>query len=97
MINENQMQTLLEFGTGDIAISNGYSIKNNHFRSLLTFSNQSPRNIGDISDISGGEELQLKDFPVAMIFNKVESIDVLIEALLEAKEMILEYNNESDD
>ena len=52
---------------------------------IVIFYNQEVRKIGDLGDIKAGEEVDINDFPVIMKFYRKESIDVVIEALLEAK------------
>ena len=55
---------------------------------FVTFCNQEPREIGKIGDVKLGEEYDIDDFPVVMKFNKKESIDVVIKALLGAKKLM---------
>lgn len=86
MINRNTEQTDLEFGTGDICVTGGHYVGENDEKfGLVTFSNQSERGIGTLGDIVIGGEYKLKDFEVIMTFGKVESIDVVIRALEDAK------------
>ena len=90
MINKDEKQTKLAFGTGDICITSGRFLNDDEFIGVVTFNNQSPREINSIGDIKAGQEYKLSDFPVIMTFTKTESIDVLINTLEQAKaEMLL--------
>ena len=85
MIKQLEHQTKMEFGIGDIGFNAG-SIKEDDAKvGVIIFYNQEARNIGDVGDIRAGEEVNINDFPVIMKFYRKESIDVVIEALLEAK------------
>ena len=85
MIKQLEHQTKMEFGIGDIGFNAG-SIKEDDAKvGVIIFYNQEARNIGDVGDIRAGEEVNINDFPVIMKFYRKESIDVIIEALLEAK------------
>lgn len=87
MINKDDKQTDLEFGTGDICINSGFYLDGESRKiGLITFSNQSPREIGIEGDIKVGQECKVGDFPVIMTFIKKESIDVLVKSLLEVKD-----------
>ena len=90
MIIKNGEQVDLEFGNGDICISSGHYLdeKDNKV-GLVLFINQASREIGSKGMIVAGKQYKLGDFPVIMTFTKTESIDVLINALLEAKEEML--------
>lgn len=89
MINIDKTQACLEFGTGDIGITSGcIKSRSGEKVGVVAFSNQSPREIGALGDVKPGQECNLGDFPVTMCFHKKESIDVVIQALLNAKEHI---------
>lgn len=88
MIKHFEDRVELVFGTGDIGINAGVFDDARVIGpvGLLIFYNQEARNIGDVADIKAGTTVAFEDFPVVMKFNKVESIDVLIESLNEAKQ-----------
>ena len=86
MIKKLEHQTKMEFGTGDIGVNAGAIKEDDDKVGVIIFYNQEPRNIGDTGDIKAGEEVDINDFPVIMKFYRKESIDVIIEALLKAKE-----------
>ena len=89
MIKTDETQTNLEFGTGDIGITSGsFSGECGENVGTITFRNQAPREIGTVGDTKVGQEYRLGDFPVIMTFYKKESIDVVIRALLDAKEQM---------
>ena len=94
MIKINTKQTDLKFGTGDICVTGGYFLDEKLEKNgLVTFANQSAREIGtlgDIGDIVIGGNYKLKDFVVIMTFKKVESIDIVIRALEDAKREMTE-------
>ena len=85
MIKNLEHQVKMEFGTGDIGFNAGTIKEDDDKVGVIIFYNQEPRNIGDTGDIKAGEEVDINDFPVIMKFYRKESIDVVIEALLEAK------------
>ncbi len=85
MIKNLEHQVKMEFGTGDIGFNAGVIKEDDNKVGIIIFYNQEPRNIGDIGDIKAGTEVDINDFPVVMKFYRKESIDVVIEALLEAK------------
>jgi hypothetical protein len=78
----------LEFGYGDIQVSPAL-LKTDEIIGAVCFFNQEPRQIGAIKDHSPNEERTIEETPVRMIFEKVESIDVVIWALEEAKKYML--------
>jgi len=87
MINKDNKQVDLEFGKGDICVNPGHYVDGENKKvGIVAFSNQSPREIGRVGDIKAHQEYKVGDFPVIMTFNKKESIDVVVQALLEAKE-----------
>lgn len=85
MIKNLEHQVKMEFGTGDIGFNAGAIKEDDNKVGIIIFYNQESRNIGDIGDIKAGREVDINDFPVVMKFYRKESIDVVIEALLEAK------------
>jgi len=102
MINERFSQTELQFGKGNIRINSGtYINESNNKVGIVAFMNETPREIGDEGDIKVSEEYNVEDFPIVMTFIKTESIDVIIEALLDTKKQMnkktfcVECNNET--
>ena len=85
MIKKLEHQTKMEFGTGDIGFNAGAIKEEDENVGIVIFYNQEARKIGDLGDIKAGEKVDINDFPVIMKFYRKESIDVVIEALLEAK------------
>lgn len=95
MINKNEKQIELEFGKGDICIAGGYfENEKNEKVGLVTFIEQEPRKIGEVGITTPNEKHKVGDFPVIMTFNKVESIDVVIEQLEQAKYEMLGVSKE---
>lgn len=85
-ISDEKPNAILEFGTGDICIASGY-IEDEGY-GIVGFVNQTAREIGEVGDIKAGRH-EVEEFEVMMEFSKVESIDVLIEKLKEAKGYML--------
>lgn len=85
MIKNLKHQTKMEFGTGDIGFNAGAIKEEDERVGIVIFYNQEAREIGDTGDIKAGEEVDINDFPVVMKFYRKGSIDVVVEALLEAK------------
>lgn len=91
MIRIDKTKTTMTFGSGDIGVNSGSINKTG----IIVFHNQSARPVGTPGDIKAGTIVDLEKFEgVIMEFNKVESIDVVIEALLEAKEAMKEGEDE---
>lgn len=76
----------LEFGSGDIKVSPAL-LKTDEIIGAVCFFNHEPREIGLHEDKS--EEVSIEDTPVRMTFEKIESIDVVIWALEQAKKYMI--------
>jgi hypothetical protein len=76
-------QVVITFGKGDICVNGGDSSQSEV--GIVLLNNQSPRDIGSVGKLLKGQEYEHKDMDVVIEFTKVESIDVLIRALEEAK------------
>lgn len=85
MIKKIGNQVEMQFGTGDIGFNAGAIKEDDDKVGVVVFYNQEPREIGSAGDIKAGTTVNINDFPVIMTFHKKESIDVVIEALIEAK------------
>jgi len=83
MIKNN---VILEFGTGDINLISAISVVDGV--GMVGFRNQEPREIGTVGDST--EFIEMTELPILMAFNKIESIDVVIDSLKEVKELMLE-------
>lgn len=93
MIKTNNNRKILEFGKGDIHIQAGATEKGDKLLGLVVFNSQNPpRQIGNNPEWEKGhsEEVELETYEVVMIFEKVESIDVLINNLNHAKEKMID-------
>ena len=89
MINIDNEKAIMKFGTGDIGF-NTYVRTDTEEKGII-FYNQEPRNIGVEGDFKANTFIDKNDFPVQMIFTKIESVDVVIEALEDLKELM--YKN----
>lgn len=78
-------QTIVQFGTGDINIIPG--ILKEEEIGIICLRNQQARKIG----LNNGDTppKDITEIPIVLQFNKTESIDVLVHALKETKEMML--------
>ncbi|WP_440109964.1 hypothetical protein [Paenibacillus sp. QZ-Y1] len=81
-------QTQIEFGTGDINVSPGL-LQLDYPCGVIAFQ---PKESGQIGERKKNETIVASpaETPVRMTFDKVESIDVVIRALKEAKRMMKE-------
>lgn len=86
MIKTLENQVTMQFGTGDIGVNPCY--EKDGKTGALIFYNQTSREIGSEGDVKAGAKIDINDFPVVMVFNKKESIDVLINALNEVKNLM---------
>jgi len=78
--------TFLEFGKGDIAVTNGKN--KNHV--AVVFKNQQPREVGALGDLLKGQTTD-ETFPdIVMVFDNENSIDVVIRKLQAAKDELHE-------
>lgn len=78
-------QTIIQFGTGDINIIPG--ILKEEEIGIICLRNQKAREIG----LNNGDKPPINtiEIPIILQFDKTESIDVLIHALKETKEMMI--------
>lgn len=79
----------LEFGYGDIEVAPGLLDSTKIIGAVCFFQSESTKRIGERSEIVTSE---LEDTDVRFLFNNVESIDVVIAALEEAKKIMLIHN-----
>lgn len=92
MIKIDNEKAKMEFGSGDIGF-NTYFRTDTEEKGLI-FYNQEPREIGAEGDLKANTFIDREDFPVQMIFRKAESIDVVIEALNDLKDIFKKANTE---
>lgn len=83
----------LEFGYGDIKVSPAL-LKTDVIIGAVCFFNQVPHPIGEYEKHTPNEEKKIEETPVRMIFEKVESIDVVIWALEQAKKFMINGTTE---
>lgn len=72
-------------GNGDICVIAG----NIEDVGVVAFYPQEPRPIGSAGAIRADNPCDLDEFPLVMTFSNVESLDVVIEALQEVKELMI--------
>ena len=93
MIYRNEDGTnVLQFGTGDIEVGNGFMDDVDVFNPCVIFVEQEERPIGEIGQVSeklDGECTLRSDAHTMFIFTDVRSIDVVIDHLQQAKEGML--------
>lgn len=78
--------TQLVFGVGDISIQIGYK----KFKSpgIVQFIEVDPKPIGTPLKLGTNEKVKMDEAPVTLIFNQIESIDVLINQLSKLREVM---------
>jgi hypothetical protein len=79
----------LEFGSGDINVAQGL-IEGDNVLGVVCFSQKEPAPIGSRGLYDKYQKVEMTETPVRMVFEKVESIDVIIEALQETKRYMLQ-------
>lgn len=79
---------ILHFGHGDIAVCNGRNAEKD-YEDEICFIRQEPHRIGESGDGLIGQVTDAVDCPVRFIFDKVESLDVVIEELGKLREKIM--------
>ena len=77
--------TIAEFGTGDILIGTG-SANNIGF---CSFKNQEVHPIGWVNEDVLGTDMRVSNIDFLMVFNKIESLDVLIEELTKMRSKLI--------
>ena len=84
-----EIETIMEFGTGDIAVT---GFRNSESKLTgISFENQKAVKIGTRDASTNGSKLSDSNSNVLMVFNKVESIEVVERALKEAKIRLKNY------
>ncbi|MGE7020399.1 hypothetical protein [Solibacillus cecembensis] len=81
IVNNNNLQVI--FGTGDIAIKIGCKGKTNP--SVMQFVEVEKSRIGQHVEIGSNEKMKVDEAPIALVFNKIESLDVVINQLLKLR------------
>ena len=88
----------LEFGSGDIEVAPGLLTADDIVGAVCFFQRETPNPIGEKSDyFKPYQVVDLKDTPVRMLFEKVESIDVVIRALEQAKKFMINKQITNED
>ncbi|WP_010276469.1 hypothetical protein [Paenibacillus senegalensis] len=93
-IIKNNEYTQLEFGHGDIDVAPALLKQDDIVGAVCFFNRTTANKIGEHVDYEPNLEVDLKDTPVRMTFEKVESIDVVIKMLKETKRMMIEKSLE---
>jgi hypothetical protein len=71
---------VLHFGHGDITVGSGRNIEKD-YEDELCFVRQAPHKIGEQNEEVIGRATDAIDCPVRFVFDKIESLDVVIEEL----------------
>lgn len=80
----------LEFGSGDIEVMPGLIEDDFSVGAVCFMQKQSATPIGTHTDYQPNKVAQIEDTPVRMVFKKVESIDVVIRSLQEARKYMID-------
>jgi hypothetical protein len=91
-IYEAQGSLILHFGEGDISISNGRNAEKD-FEDELCFTAQPAHRIGEENTEIVGKNTKEVGTAVRMVFEKLESLDVLIEQAMILREKMLRRAN----
>lgn len=79
---------LVEFGKGDVAVMDGI----NEYHACVMFKNASPGEIGAADTYIKGQTSDEIGPELIMVFNKIESIDVVIGKLKLCKRSLIKLN-----
>jgi hypothetical protein len=79
----------IEFGVGDINVASGL-LKSDDVLGVVCFSQKDPGHIGSPGVYEKYQEVDMIETPVRLVFEKVESIEVLIKSLQEAKRYMIQ-------
>jgi hypothetical protein len=76
---------VLHFGHGDIAVCNGRNVEKAH-EDEICFVRQEAHSIGESADAElAGQSTDKIDCPVRLVFDKLESLDVVVDELLKLR------------
>lgn len=78
ILNENNLQVV--FGSGDIEIKTG--CRGEVYPGVMQFVKVDSSLIGQRMNIGTNEKMKIDEAPVSLVFNKIESLDVVINQLL---------------
>lgn len=97
IINFDNDTVQLEFGYGDIEVAHGLLDTEDTLGAVCFFPQETPMEIGAHRDYTDPPRtVNREDTPVRMVFTKTESIDVVLWALMRAKEQMIQKNSEKD-
>jgi hypothetical protein len=92
-IYEAASSLILHFGHGDIAVCNGRNVEKD-YEDEIVFVRQEPHEIGASGDELIGKATEAIDCPVRFIFDKVESLDVVMDELGKLRKKMVARNNQ---
>ncbi|MFJ7951512.1 hypothetical protein ACIQZG_08290 [Lysinibacillus sp. NPDC096418] len=79
----NEINTQVVFGTGDIAVQTG--CRGQKSLGVMQFTEVEPLPIGQHLEIGTNEKIRIGNAPITLVFNKIESLDVVINQLLKLR------------
>lgn len=79
----------LEFGYGDIEVAAGLLQAEDIVGTVLFWNNGEQNEIGAYHEYGEDKVMGIEETPVRMLFTKIESIDVVIDALEKSKKMMI--------
>lgn len=79
----------LEFGYGDIEVAAGLLQSDDTVGTVLFWNNEKRNEIGAYHEYGEDKAMSVEETPVRMLFTKIESIDVVIDALEKSKQKML--------
>lgn len=80
----------LEFGYGDIEVGAGLLQSDDAVGTVCFWNNDGGHEIGEYHEYEEGHTVSIDETPVRMVFTKIESIDVVIDALEKTKKMMID-------
>lgn len=79
----------LEFGYGDIEVAAGLLQAEDILGTVLFWNNGKQNEIGVYTEYEENKVMSIEETPVRMVFSRIESIDVVIDALEKSKQMMI--------
>jgi len=89
-IVKNENTTQLEFGHGDIEVAPALLQNDEVIGAVCFFRRKHANPIGERGDFEPNMVVEMEHTPVRMTFEKIESIDVIIDALEKTRRMMVE-------
>lgn len=83
----------IHLGYGDVEVAHGLLTTEETVGCICFFQRIEPNPIGTKTEYPENYQVEVEETPVRITFDKFESIDVLIDALNDAKQMMIDKNS----